>query len=245
MNTLLSNGLNELEKLMVKRTTKLFLIFAAALPILIKLLVHKLFITNWMSLPTDNINFSILDLYVNIFLPLYIFIAATVLFTGEKEQGTLFPVLPISRLELYITKTFAICLMIGIQLFTVSVTLMVSNVIFDQSFQLKAILSVLGAFFVSWVPLIVLTAIAILLAQFFNSSAIAVSSMIFLYFVMIVLPYAVPNVLYFFPTSYFDWYMQWFGNMSIRWLIQSITYLCSSFTLFFITGYYIFNKKEA
>lgn len=245
MNTIFANGMNELEKLMVRRTTKLFLIIAAALPVLIKMLVHKLFITNWMSLPVDNINFSILDIFVTVFLPLYIFIAVTILFTSENEKGTLFAVRPISRLELFTTKTIAICLMIGIQLFIVWLFLMVSSVIFDQTFQFTTLLSSFGVFFISWVPLIILTALAILLAQFVNSSAIAVSSMIFLYLVMMFLPYAVPNVLYLFPTSYFDWYMQWLGNMSIRWLTQTVTYLCSSFALFFSTGYYIFNKKEA
>lgn len=245
MITIFANGLNELEKLLVRKTTKLFIILAAVLPLSIKLLVDKLFITNWMSLPAENINFYILDLFIKILLPFYIFIAATVLFTSEKEQGTLFPVRPISRLELFTTKTSAICLMIGIQLFTVWLSLMISSAIFDQTFQFMTIFPAFSAFFVSWVPLTVLTALAILLTQFVNTSAIAVSTMIFLYLVMMVLPYLVPNVLYWFPSSYFDWYMQWFGNVSIRWLIQSITYLSSAFALFFITGYYIFKKKEA
>lgn len=245
MKTMFANGLNELDKLIARRTTVLFLILAAGLPVLIKLLAHKLFLTNWMSLPANSISFSILDLFVKVLLPLYIFIAATVLFTSEKEQGTLFPVRPISRLELFTTKTSAICLMVAIQLFTVWLSLMISSAIFDQTFQFMTIFSAFAAFFVSWVPLIVLTALTILLTQFVNASAIAVSTMIVLYLVMMVLPYAVPNTLYLFPSSYLAWYMQWFGDVSIRWLIQSIIYLCSAFALFFITGYYIFKKKEA
>lgn len=77
MNTILANSCNELQKLLAKKVTKLFLIVAAVLPFLIKLLVHKLFITEWMVLPAENINFSILDLFITILLPLFCFIAAT------------------------------------------------------------------------------------------------------------------------------------------------------------------------
>jgi ABC-2 type transport system permease protein len=244
MNTLLASSCNELQKLMAKKVTKLFLVTSALLPFLIKLLVHKLFITDWMALPAENINFSVLDLFVSIFLPIFCFIAATDLFTGEAERGTLVQVRPISRIELFLSKTLAVCLLLGIQLLTVWLSLMISSALFDQSFSFSMMLTSLGAFLLSLVPLIVLTAMAILLALVVNSSVIAISSMIVLYLVMVFLPYVLPNVLYLLPTSYLDWYMQWLGNMSFRWLIQTVTYLCSTFALFFSTGYYIFNKKE-
>ena len=245
MNIILANSCNELEKLLAKRVTKLFIVTAALLPFFIKVIVNNLFITDWMALPLENINFSVLDLFISILLPLFIFIAATYLFTGEGEQGTLFQVRPISRIELFLTKNFAICLIVGIQLLTVWLSIMVSSAILGQSFQLSMILTSLGAFLVSWVPLIVLTALAILLAQIVNSSIIAIASMIFLYLVMVFLPYVLPTIMYLLPTSYIDWYMQWHGNVSFLWIVQTVTYLCSSFALFFSTGYYIFNKKEA
>ncbi|MCL6573164.1 MAG: ABC transporter permease [Bacillus sp. (in: Bacteria)] len=244
MNTLLASSCNELQKLMAKKVTRLFLVTSALLPFLIKLLVHKLFITDWMALPAENINFSVLDLFVSIFLPIFCFIAATDLFTGEAERGTLIQVRPISRIELFLSKTLAICLFLGIQLLTVWLSLMISSALFDQFFSTSMMFTSLGAFLLSLVPLIVLTAMAILLALVVNSSVIAISSMIVLYLVMVFLPYVLPNVLYLLPTSYLDWYMQWLGNMSFRWLIQTVTYLCSTFALFFSTGYYIFNKKE-
>jgi ABC-2 type transport system permease protein len=245
MHTILANSRNEMEKLLAKRVTKLFLAAAVVLPFLIKLLVDKFFITNWMALPAENINFSILDLFITIVLPLFSFIAATYLFTGEGEQGTLFQVRPISRIELFLTKTLAACLIIGIQLLTVWLSIMVSSVVLGQTILLSMILTNGGAFLVSWVPLIVLTALAILLAQVINSSVIAIASMIFLYLVMVFLPYVLPSVMYLLPTSYLDLYMQWLGDVSLLWIAQTVTYLCSSFALCFSTGYYIFNKKEA
>ncbi|HEY4550293.1 MAG TPA: ABC transporter permease, partial [Bacillus sp. (in: firmicutes)] len=108
MQTIQANSLNELQKLITKKITKLFLVGALFIPFLTKLLVNKLFITDWMALPAANINFTLLDLFLTILLPLFIFIAATDLFTGEAERGTLFQVRPISRMELFLSKTVAI-----------------------------------------------------------------------------------------------------------------------------------------
>ncbi|MEH7255416.1 ABC transporter permease subunit, partial [Neobacillus niacini] len=110
-NTLKANSLNEMEKLLVKKVTKLFLFSAVLIPLLTKLLVNNLFITDWMALPAENINFLLLDLFVTILLPIFVFIAATDLFTGDGERGTLFQVRPISRIELFLSKLIAISLL--------------------------------------------------------------------------------------------------------------------------------------
>ena len=67
MQTIQANSLNELQKLLTKKMTKLFLAGALLIPFLTKLLVNKLFITDWMALPAENINFTLLDLFVNHF----------------------------------------------------------------------------------------------------------------------------------------------------------------------------------
>jgi ABC-2 type transport system permease protein len=245
MNTILANSCNELQKLLAKKVTKLFLIVAAVLPFLIKLLVHKLFITEWMALPAENINFSILDLFITILLPLFCFIAATDLFTGEGERGTLFPVRPISRFELFASKTAAIGVFIVALLFIVWVSVMISSLSFDKTFYLSSIPASLGAFLVSWVPLMVITAFAVMLALILNRSVVAISSMIFIYLIMYVLPYVLPGSFYMVPSSYLDWYMQWLGDVPFNWVIQTVTYLCSSFALFLTIGYYMLSRKEA
>ena len=68
MNTIKANSLNEMEKLLAKKVTKLFLFSALLIPLLTKLLVNNLFITDWMALPAENINFLLLDLFVSILL---------------------------------------------------------------------------------------------------------------------------------------------------------------------------------
>lgn len=245
MNPILANSYNELQKLLAKRVTKMFLIVAVILPFLIKLLVDQFFITNWMALPAENINYSILDIFITTLLPLFVFIAATDLFTGEGERGTLFPIRPISRLELFLSKTAAIGILIAAQLFIIWLSVMISSLIFDKTFYLASIFASLGAFLVSWFPLMVIASLAIMLSLLLNRSVIAISSMIFLYLVMMALPYMYANAYYLLPASYLDWYMHWIGDISITWVVQTVTYLCSSFALFLTIGYYMLNRKEA
>jgi ABC-2 type transport system permease protein len=245
VNTIRANSINELQKLLTKKSTKLFLLAAVLIPVLTKLFVNNLFLTDWMALPTENINFTLLDLFVTIFIPLFIFICATDLFTGEGERGTLFQVRPISRMELFLSKVIAISIFSLIILLLEWLAVMFSSSIFDKAFALTTIPSSLGAFIVSWFPLIVLTAFAVMLALLVQSSVLAIYSMIVLYLIMMFIPYVLPSSLYLLPSTYLDWYMQWLSDVSLRWILQTVTYLCSSFALFFSVGYYMFNRKEA
>jgi ABC-2 type transport system permease protein len=245
MNTIQANSYNELQKLLAKKVTKLFLFGAATLPVLTKLLVNKLFNIDWMALPAENINLTLLDLFVSFLLPLFIFIAATDLFTGEGERGTLFQVRPISRIELFLSKLLSIGMLVLAQLLLVWLFVLISSALFDKTFDFISITSSIGAYLVSLAPLMVLAALAILIALAVKSSVLAISGMIVLYIVMAFLPYIAPNILYMLPTAYLDWYMHWMGDVSIRWIAQTVTYLCSSFALFLTAAYYMFNRKEA
>lgn len=246
MNTIKASSYNELQKLIAKKVTKLFLIGAVLIPFLTKFLVNNLFITDWMALPAENINFTLLDVFVTFMLPLFIFIAATDLFTGEGERGTLFQVRPVSRWELFLSKTVAIGTFTLVQLMLVWVSVIISSALYDKTFDFATIFSSLAAFLISWVPLLVIAAFAIMIALLVNSSILALSTMIIIFLLMYFIPYILPFTLYLLPSTYLDWYMQWLGDdVSIRWIFQTVTYLCSAFTLFSTTGYYMFSRKEA
>lgn len=245
MHPLSANVYNELEKLLSKRVSKLFLFIVVVLPLLIKLLVDQLILTDWMALPSLNVNYMILDLLVKVVLPLFCFMAVAELFTGEGERGTLLPVRPISRIELFLSKTAAIGIFIAVQLLLSWLSVTISSMIFDNSFRYGDIGLGLVAFLVSWLPLFVLTAFAVLFALLVKSSVVAMSGLILIYVGMLFLPYVFPNLLYLFPSSYLDWYMQWIGDVSIRWAMQTLVYLFSATVLFLASAYYRFNKKEA
>jgi ABC-2 type transport system permease protein len=148
-------------------------------------------------------------------------------------------------MELFLSKVIAISIFSLIVLLLEWLAVMISSAVFDKAFSLPHIPSSLGAFIVSWLPLIVLTVFAVMLALLVQSSVLAISSMIVLYLIMMFIPYVLPSSLYLLPSTYLDWYMQWLSDISVRWILQTITYLCSSFALFFSVGYYMFNRKEA
>jgi ABC-2 type transport system permease protein len=148
-------------------------------------------------------------------------------------------------MELFLSKIIAISIFSLIVLLLEWLAVMISSAVFDKTFNLTNIPTSLGAFIVSWLPLIVLTAFAVTLALLVQSSVLAISSMIVLYLIMMFIPYVLPSSLYLLPSSYLDWYMQWLSDVSLRWILQTVTYLCSSFALFFSVGYYMFNRKEA
>jgi ABC-2 type transport system permease protein len=89
MNTIRANSLNEMQKLQTKKSTKLFLLASMLIPVLTKLLVNNLFFTNWMALPAENINFTLLDLFVTIFF-LYLFLSPQQIYLREKENAELY-----------------------------------------------------------------------------------------------------------------------------------------------------------
>jgi ABC-2 type transport system permease protein len=148
-------------------------------------------------------------------------------------------------MDLFLSKVIAISIFSLIVLLLEWLAVMISSAVFDKAFSLTHIPSSLGAFIVSWLPLIVLTVFAVMLALLVQSSVLAISSMIVLYLIMMFIPYVLPSSLYLLPSTYLDWYMQWLSDISVRWILQTITYLCSSFALFFSVGYYMFNRKEA
>ncbi|OLS41865.1 ABC transporter permease [Bacillus sp. MRMR6] len=245
MNMILANSMNEIQKLLAKRVTKLFLAASVLFPILTKILVNKLFLTNWITFPAENINYLLLDLFNTFLLPLFIFIAATDLFTGEGEKGTLFQVRPILRIESFFSKAAAIGIFTLLHLLVLWFFTVISSILFDKSFDFSALLGSFTAYAISWFPLMVLAAFAVMVALLVNSSVLAISGMIVLFLVMQLLPYVLPASYYILPASYLGWYMHWTQDVSIRWMLQTVTYLCSAFTLFLATGYYMFNRKEA
>jgi ABC-2 type transport system permease protein len=245
MNIILANSMNEIQKLLAKRVTKLFLAASVLFPILTKILVNKLFLTNWMTLPAENINYLLLDLFNTFLLPLFIFIAATDLFTSEGERGTLFQVRPILRIEIFFSKAASIGIFTLLHLMILWCFTVISSILFDKSFDFSVLLVSFKAYAISWFPLMVLCAFAVMVALLVNSSVLAISSMIVLYLIMQFMPYVLPGSYYILPASYLDWYMYWIEDVSIQWILQTVTYLCSAFALFLTTGYYMFNRKEA
>lgn len=238
------NTMNEIEKLTAKPGVKLYFWLAALGPVLMVFLAEKIQTNDMITLPSLNISFSILHLFIMLVLPLFSFMAAADLFAGEWDKGSLFHARPVNNLELFLSKNTAIGILCFTQLVIIWLSGTISIAVAEKEMIWSEVGSTLLSMFISIIPLVAIICFASFLSQCFKHSATALSFMIFGYVIMAGLPFIFPQTTNLFPTAYLDWHLQWHGNVNILWISMSFIYLFSYSSLFFISGYYIFKTKE-
>lgn len=244
MKEFMLNTISEFEKLITKPGIKMYLYAAALLPIIFALIAAKVQTNDMISLSALNISFSILNIFLMMILPLFIFMTNSDQFSGEWDRGTLFPVRPINRLQLFLSKYAASAVLIAIQLGIIWFSSILSTWFFEKNLEAHTVWSSFIAVLVSIIPLLALMAFSNFLAQWFKSTSAAITVNVLIYIAMIGLPFIYPNAMYLFPSSYLDWYIQWQENVNILRISQSLIYLFSFSSLFLAAGYYMFNRKE-
>lgn len=245
MNVMRANTVNELHKLFAKRGTKAMLVLVGISPLLIFIFLN--FLNNGLiAIPDSNIQFLILAFFTTVLLPLFVMVASADLYQGEMERKTmkLLFTSPISRSEIFLSKLFAIIIMIGVQLGLVWIVANISPAFLGEIGTLSRIFSSFVAYTVSLVPLIALTAFSVFLVQWFKSSTMALALLITSYIAMKAVVFIFPTFMYAFPVAYSDWYQRFLGHPSLLWISQSFIYLLSFSALFFTLGYYMFKRKE-
>ncbi|HEY8803757.1 MAG TPA: ABC transporter permease, partial [Clostridium sp.] len=186
------------------------------------------------------------SIFTNIFLPLFIFMTVAELFSGEVGDKSLKLVLirPISRLKIFISKNIAIAIYIIINLIVVFAVSMLSSMILNgkSSFSVPHIMF---AYFIDWLPAVVLALFASFIAQFFKSSSGAIITCILFFIAIKGLSLFVSGLNNMVFTSYFNWYSLWsIGQFSFLRTINILFMILSYGVIFFTAGYYFFDKKE-
>jgi ABC-2 type transport system permease protein len=244
LDTIKINTINELYKFRFKRGMKLYFLLVGLLPFLIILTSEKMITNDMLVMPTASLSFSLLEGMILVLIPLFTFITLADLFSGEWEKGTLFAARPTGRLEVFVAKIVAVGITMAFQLILFYVSTALSVLLFHNGFQAGDLITLLFSTMISWFPLMALTIFTAFLTQFFKSSGVSVGISMVVYLLMFVLPFVMPRTVYVFPTAYLDWYELWKENVSIGWSLSSSLYLFSFSSLFFASGYYMFNKKE-
>lgn len=239
-----SNTWNEIDKLIAKRSVKFYFAFAAVMPILIGFAAIRIQADDMVTLPGLSVSFFIINSFLLVILPLFVFMANSELFAGEWEKGTLLQVRPISRMEVYLSKVTAITILTFMQLVVVWAATLIALIAIERTIHWNEAVSTVITLIVSILPIVAVVSLAAFITQGFKNSSASLAFGIFLYGLMFALPFAFPNLLHFFPTAYMDWYEQWLGNVNVLWLVQSFSYLFSFSSLFLTVGYYMFKTKE-
>jgi ABC-2 type transport system permease protein len=246
MNSLKANTLNELEKLFLKKKTIVFLIIMALISFL-----SMFFISNIQSklvfIAISSISFPLMVLSVlaNVFLPLFIFMAAAELFPGEIADRTLKLVLtkPISRFKVYVSKITALSIYIIINLLIVFLVTTITALLLHVN--ILSISHVLFSYLIDIIPAIILAVFAAFVVQFFRSNNAALVSCILIFLGIRAVSLFITGLNNNIFTSYLNWYSLWSANgASLSRALIIFLLLLSYGIIFFTTGYYMFDKKE-
>lgn len=246
MVSLKANIINELQKLFAKKKTSVFLIILGLLCFL-----SAFFITSiqrkliFMSMSSVSFPLLVLSIFTNVILPLFIFMAAAELFSGEIADKTMKLVLtmPISRLKIYISKIIAI----GIYIFINLLVLFLASTISSLCLSLGSIsiYHVIFGYLIDMVPVLILIIFAAFIVQFFKSSSSALVSCILLFVGIRIIALLNTGLNTNIFTSYLNWYSLWFRSGANLLRTGNIFLLLLSYgIIFFTVGYFIFDRKE-
>jgi ABC-2 type transport system permease protein len=248
MNSLYASIVNETEKLLLRKKTVFFLILSAIFPLaamaLIKLFQSKM---GFLAVTSTNYPILLLGLFTGFILPLFAFTAAADLFAGELGDKTLKIALtrPITRFKVFLSKSISIGLFIIIILGIVFITSAISGLFLDSNTHLTGLWQGVLAYIVAAMPMLALGAVAIFLAQFFQSSSGALTTCIFVYIAGKAVPFVAPKLAKVILFSYTNWHMLWLGNsVGAVKLLNIFLLILSYIIIFFSAGYYFFDKRD-
>lgn len=248
MNSLSANIINEIQKLFFKKKITVFLIITAIICFLSAFFISSIQ-AKLVFVALNSLSFPLmtLSIFTNIFLPLFIFMAVSELFSGEINDKSLKLVLirPISRLKIFISKNAAVGFYIIINLLVVLIVSTFSIILLHQNTSIQSILQIVFAYFIDIIPAIVLAIFAALIVQFFKSSSGALITCILSYIGIKALSMFINGMNNNIFTSYLNWYSIWLtGSSSFLRNINILLMILSYGIVFFTLGYYIFDNKE-
>lgn len=248
MHSLYANVWNETLKITFKKKTVFFLAMTLIIPIAAGLLLAN-FQSGFGIGAVSSKDFPIvmLGLFTGIFLPLFVFMGAADQFSGELGDRTLKVVLarPVSRFKIFASKQISLGIYIAAYLFVALIASVISAFFLNGGIPGLSVLDWLLAYGAAFIPLAVLSIIAVLIAQFFSSSSGALTISILLYMAAKVSAFFFPQMSKYSPTAYMDWHMLWISSPMAAgkaWSVFMFLLACS--ILCFTAGFYLFDKKE-
>lgn len=246
MDNLRANVINEVRKLFLKKKTSVFLTIMAIISFL-----TAFFISNiqakliFIAINSISYPLMLLAIFTNVFLPLFIFMAASDLFSSEIADKTLKLVLtmPISRFKIYTSKIIAISIYVILNFLIIFLVSMLSALFLN--INIASISSVVFGYLVDIIPALILVIFAAFITQFFRSGSTALISCIFIFTGIKSLSLfntLLNNNIF---TTYLNWYSLWLssGTNLLREL-NLLLLILSYGIIFFTAGYYLFDKKE-
>lgn len=249
MSLLKSSTINEWVKLSARKKTIFFLTLIAVLPFLGLPIVMKmqsgLGIT---AIDGTHYPISILNVLTLFLLPLIIFMSVSDMFSGEFGDKTIRSVLvrPVGRFKIFSSKVLALFGLIGAGLLLGWFSSLIASFFLTTSEDMTSgIVESALSYAVAALPMFALSTVAVFIAQFFKNASGALAISILVYAAAKLITFVFPEYTVFSPTAYTDWHQIWIGNAVAADKIFTIfSFLLGSGIVFYISGYYVFDKKE-
>jgi ABC-2 type transport system permease protein len=190
----------------------------------------------------------VLSVVVNTVLPLFTALITIESFSGEFSQNTMKIALtrPISRLKFFAAKLTAIMLFILANLLFVMIFSIITGCLFNSnSFTLKSAISVILAYSVTLIPMVILSMIIVFFTNIIRSGIGVFFLSIFAFVTFKGLGIVFYRYSGMFFTSMMNWYTLFLMDTipTFKIFLQFMMML-SYGIIFFTAGYYMFDKKE-
>jgi len=205
-------------------------------------------VDNFMGIKvTGSATFPILVLSVLSYtlIPLFTAFICIDMFSGEISDQTIKLTLtrPVSRYKIYMSKVMAAAsFILGNLLFVLICSLIVSYITDSIS---VSIFKIILAYAASFLPLLVFSLFVILISNLVRSSTLSFLISVITYLVFITIGTIFTDYQSFLFTSMFDWYTLFLGSyINFQKIFRVLLILAGCGTMLFVTGYYLFDKKD-
>jgi len=190
---------------------------------------------------------GVLPFFLQIMLPLLIFMAATDLITTEEAEHTMKAMIcrPVERWKLYTSKLLAITSYVVVYLGCIFVVSTVLNLIFGRGMDVGEIFLAFMAYALTVLPLFVLISFSALVALLGRSGTLVMLVLIVTYLAMHVLPLFFPILSELLFTSYLGWHRIWIGVLPAAPRLLHMSLVVFGYgVVFFMAGSLVFDRKE-
>ncbi|MBN7773425.1 ABC transporter permease subunit [Clostridium aminobutyricum] len=249
MKLFIANMQNELKKLSTRKKFLVFLIIEVVICIIcgvINMAIGKAsggVVSS--SLILANMPMAMLSFFIQIYIPLIIFMAACDLFSGEVHDGTIRATFmrPVSRGKQYFSKIAAIMILAAIYIVTLFIfTTIIKGV---AAHSTEGLIDSFLSYTLDIIPLIVLVLFAAMMNQFSRSPSLSIIICIIIYIALYIIGIIVPLLSGLLFTGYLQWHNLWIGaTLPFKFMISKMGILVGYGMIFGCVGYYLFERRE-
>ncbi|MCL2572073.1 MAG: ABC transporter permease [Defluviitaleaceae bacterium] len=190
---------------------------------------------------------GVLPFFLQVLLPLLIFMGVTDLITTEGAEHTMKAMIfrPIERWKLYGAKLLGVMTYVAFYLACIFTISLIFNQTMGRALSFIGMWEAFASYALTLPTLAVLATFAALIALLGRSGSLTMFILVVLYMVMSVMPVFIPILSELLFTSFLGWHRLWIGvRPDASRLMHMLIIVAGYGVVFFVAGTLIFDKKE-